>query len=129
MLPNGRTTTLDLIRHPGAAAVVPFLDDDHVLLIRQFRHAAGGTILEVPAGKLEPGEEPIVCAGRELAEETGKRAGRIEPLGSILTTPGFTDEQIHLFAAFDLEDVPQALDDDEIIEQAPMPLEPALGPI
>ena len=127
VLPNGRTATLDLIRHPGAAAVVPFLDDDRVLLIRQFRHAAGGTIFEVPAGKLEPGEEPIICAGRELEEETGKKAGRIEPLGSILTTPGFTDEQIYLFAAFALEDVPQALGDDEIIEQAPMTLESALG--
>jgi ADP-ribose pyrophosphatase len=126
-LPNGRTATLDLIRHPGAAAIVPFLDDEHVLLIRQFRYAAGGEILEVPAGKLEPGEEPILCAGRELEEETGKRAHRIEPLGSILTTPGFTDERIHLFAGFALEDVPQALEDDEIIEQAPMTLENALG--
>ena len=127
LLPNGRTATLDLIRHPGAAAVVPFLDEERVLLIRQFRHAAGGTILEVPAGKLEPGEKPSICAGRELEEETGKRAHRMEPLGSILTTPGFTDEKIHLFAAFDLEDVPQALEDDEIIEHAPMTLESALG--
>jgi ADP-ribose pyrophosphatase len=126
-LPNGKIATLDLIRHPGASAVVPFLDDDHVLLIRQFRHAAGGTIFEVPAGKLDPGEEPIRCAVRELEEETGKRAHRMEPLGSILTTPGFTDEVIHLFAAFDLEDVPQALEEHEVIEQAPMTLENALG--
>ncbi len=126
-LPNGRSATLDLIRHPGAAAVVPFLDDDRILLIRQYRHAAGGTIFEVPAGKLEPGEGPEICARRELEEETGKRARRIEALGSILTTPGFTDERIHLFAAFDLEEVPQALEADEIIEQAPMSLETALG--
>ncbi|MFT5442936.1 MAG: ADP-ribose pyrophosphatase [Myxococcota bacterium] len=126
-LPNGGTATMDLIRHPGAAAVVPFLDDETVLLIRQYRHAAGGTILEVPAGKLDPGEAPEVCAGRELEEETGKRPGRIEPLGSILTTPGFTDEKIFLYAAFDLENVPSALEEDEIIELAPMPLESALG--
>ena len=88
-LPNGRTATLDLIRHPGAAAVVPFLDEENVLLIRQYRHAAGGTILEVPAGKLERDEAPDLCAVRELEEETGRRAGRIEALGSILTTPGW----------------------------------------
>lgn len=126
VLPNGRTTTLDLIRHPGAAAVVPFLGDGHVLLIRQYRYAAGGFILEVPAGKLDPGEEPASCALRELEEETGKRAQRIEALGSILTTPGFTDERIHLFAAFDLLEVPQALETNEVIELAPMPLEEAL---
>lgn len=126
-LPNGRTATLDLIRHPGAAAVVPFLDEENVLLIRQYRHAAGGTILEVPAGKLERDEAPDLCAVRELEEETGRRAGRIEALGSILTTPGFTDEKIHLFAAFDLEHVGAALEADEIIEEAPMSLEDALS--
>jgi ADP-ribose pyrophosphatase len=126
-LPNGKTATLDLIRHPGASAVVPFSDPEHVLLIRQYRYAAGGTIYEVPAGKLEPGEAPETCALRELEEETGQRAGRIEPLGSILTTPGFTDERIHLFAAFDLESVPTRLDEDEIIEVVPMPFSEALG--
>lgn len=125
-LPNGRTATLDLIRHPGAAAVVPFLDDENVLLIRQYRHAAGGTILEIPAGKLEPGEPPEVCAARELEEETGQRPGRVEFLGSILTTPGFTDEKIHLYAAFDLEPVKSALEVDEIIEEVPMSLAEAL---
>jgi ADP-ribose pyrophosphatase len=126
-LPNGRNMTVDMIRHPGAAAVVPFLSDDEVLLIRQYRYAAGGEIYEVPAGKLDPGESPEVCAARELEEETGYRPGRIEPLGSILTTPGFTNERIHLFAAFDLERTEQRLEDDELIELAPLPLEDALG--
>ena len=82
-LPNGRTLVLDIVRHPGAAAVVPFLSDDEVLLIRQYRHAAGGMILEVPAGKLESCEAPEVCARRELQEEAGQRAGRLEALGWI----------------------------------------------
>jgi ADP-ribose pyrophosphatase len=82
--------------------VVPFLDRDHVVLLRQFRHAAGGTIWEVPAGKLDRGEDPAVCAVRELEEETGYRAGRVVQTGSVLTTPGFTDERIHLFCAYDL---------------------------
>ncbi|MBW2422161.1 MAG: NUDIX hydrolase, partial [Deltaproteobacteria bacterium] len=115
-LPNGHRATLDVIRHPGASAVVPFLSDDEVLLIRQYRYAVGGEIYEVPAGKLEGGEEPALCAARELEEEAGQRAGRIETLGSILTTPGFTDERIHLFAAYDLSPVPRRPDDDEVIE-------------
>jgi ADP-ribose pyrophosphatase len=125
-LPNGRTVVLDIVRHPGAAAVVPFRSDDEVLLIRQYRHAAGGMILEVPAGKLDAGEVPAACAERELQEETGYRAGRIEALGWIWTTPGFTDETIHLFAAFDLAPVTRRPDDDEIIEVVREPLERAL---
>lgn len=125
-LPGGRRATLDLIRHPGASAIVPFLSEREVLLIRQYRYAAGGYIHEVPAGKLDPGESPESCAARELEEETGKRAGRLESLGSILTTPGFTDERIHLFAAFDLTPGHRNLDDDELIELVPMPLEQAL---
>ena len=125
-LPNGLTLVLDIVRHPGAAAVVPFLSDDEVLLIRQYRFAADGMILEVPAGKLDAGEAPAVCAGRELEEEAGQRAGRLEALGWIWTTPGFTDEKIHLFAAFDLSAVPQRPEDDEIIEIVPMPLGRAL---
>lgn len=125
-LPGGRRTRLDVIRHPGASAVVPFLTDDEVLLIQQYRHAAGGTIWEVPAGKLDPGESPEVCAVRELEEETGYRAGKIVPLGSILTTPGFTDERIHLFEAADLEPTAQKLDVDEVIELVEMPLRAAL---
>jgi len=125
-LPNGTTAVLDIVRHPGAAVVVPFLSDDEVLLIRQYRHAAGGMILEAPAGKLDDGELPEVCAHRELQEEAGQRAARLESLGWIWTTPGFTDEKIYLFAGFDLTPVPQRPEDDEIIELAPMPLGTAL---
>jgi ADP-ribose pyrophosphatase len=125
-LPGGRHARLDIVRHPGAAAVVPFLSPDEVLLIRQYRHAAGGTLYEVPAGKLDAGEAPADCARRELEEETGWRAGRIERLGSLLTTPGFTDERIHLFAAWDLTPASQRLESDEVIELAPMPLARAL---
>lgn len=125
-LPDGREVELDIVRHPGAAAVVPFLSEDEVLLIRQHRHAAGGRILEVPAGKLDDGEAPEVCAARELEEEAGQRAGRLEPLGWIFTTPGFTDERIHLFAAFDLEAVPMRPEDDEHIETLRVPFTRAL---
>jgi ADP-ribose pyrophosphatase len=125
-LPNGREVVLDIVHHPGAAAVVPFLADDDVVLIRQFRHAAGGAILEVPAGKLDAGEPPERCAARELTEEAGYRAGRIVALASIWTTPGFTDEVIHLFAAFDLERCASRPEDDEVIEVIRVPLEHAL---
>jgi len=125
-LPNGTLMEIDVVPHPGAAAVVPFLSDDEVLLIRQYRHATGGTILEVPAGKLEPGEAPESCAARELEEEAGRRAGRIEELGWIWTTPGFTDERIFLFAAFDLEAVPCRPEADEVIEPVRVPLAEAL---
>jgi len=126
-LPNGKTVVLDIVHHPGAAAVVPFVSPDEVLLIRQYRHAAGGTrLLEVPAGKLDAGESPQVCAARELEEEAGQRAARLEPLGWIWTTPGFTDEKIHLFAAFDLTPVPLRPEDDEVIEVLPTPLAEAV---
>jgi ADP-ribose pyrophosphatase len=124
-LPSGRRIELDVVRHPGAAAIVPFESETDVVLIRQFRHAAGGTLLEVPAGKLEE-EAPEVCAARELEEEVGRRAGRLEHLSSILTTPGFTDEVIHLFAAFDLEPVPTRHESDEVIEVVHMPLREAV---
>lgn len=103
-LPNGAETDLDMVRHPGASAILPFLsdptgDDPQVLLIKQYRYAAEGFIYEVPAGKLDAGEDPEVCARRELREETGCEAERVERLTTIYTTPGFTDERIHLFIA------------------------------
>ncbi|MBA3344670.1 MAG: NUDIX hydrolase [Gemmatimonadales bacterium] len=119
--PNGSTGTLEMLRHPGAAAVVPFLDDPaaedpRVLLIRQFRHAADDFIWEVPAGRLDPGESPEGCARRELEEETGMRADRVEQLTTIYTTPGFTDERIHLFLAQGLTAGAQAREADEFME-------------
>ena len=126
LLPTGKKVTLDTVRHPGAAAIVPFETSDEILLIRQYRFATGGEIFEIPAGKRDAGEDPAVCAARELEEEVGRRAGRLEPLGAIWTAPGFTDEKIHLFAAFDLEVVPQRLEEDEVIEVLRVPLSRAL---
>ncbi len=114
-LPNGRETNLEVIEHPGASTVLPFSGPGEVVLIRQHRHCAGGSILEVPAGTLHPGESPEACALREVEEETGYRAGRLEPLGWIWTTPGFTTEKIFLFAAHDLSPGRVSLDPDEVI--------------
>ena len=120
--PGGDTGELEHIRHPGASAVLPFLDpptdpDPRVLLIRQYRYSAGGYLWEVPAGMPEAPDEPWErCARRELAEETGYRAGRLRYLTRIYTTPGFTDEVIHLFAAGDLEPGGVDKDEDEFME-------------
>jgi ADP-ribose pyrophosphatase len=118
--PDGSTGVLEMVRHPGAAAVVPFLDDPdgddpRVLLIHQFRHAADGLLWEVPAGTLEPGEAPDACARRELAEEAGMEAGTLTRLTTIFTTPGFTDERIHLYLASGLAPVALAREPDEFI--------------
>lgn len=114
-LPNGNVAELEMVRHPGAAAVVPVDDRGRVLLVRQYRYAAGGWLLEVPAGKLDPGESPESCAVREVEEETGSRAGRLVPLGWILTTPGFTDEKIWLYLATELQPSRQELQADEVL--------------
>jgi ADP-ribose diphosphatase len=122
-LANGNEVELEIIRHPGAAAVVPVISDNDpdptVLMLRQFRHAAGGTIWEIPAGVLEPGEDPRDCAVRELMEETGARANKMKPLSTVFTTPGFTDERIHLFLATGLEMGTPRLENDEQIEVVP----------
>jgi ADP-ribose pyrophosphatase len=128
-LPNGVTIDLETIRHPGAAAVVPMKDDGTVVLIRQFRHAAGGFIYEIPAGKLSPGEDPLHCAARELEEEVGYRAASFELLSSIFTAPGFADEVIHVYRATGLTTGRQQLDRDEVLEIVEMPLNLAITKI
>jgi ADP-ribose pyrophosphatase len=125
-LPNGHTTDLEIVRHPGAAAVVPVDADGNVVLVKQMRYATGGFLLEVPAGKLDPGEAPEACAARELVEETGLRPGKLVSMGAIFTSPGFTDERIWLYVATDLQPAPQALEDDEVLTLERMPLREAL---
>jgi ADP-ribose pyrophosphatase len=125
-LPNQRTVTLEIVRHPGAAAVVAMDADDCVILLRQFRHAAAGFIWEIPAGKLDLGEAPVHCARRELREEAGVAARELVALGSILTAPGFCDERIHLFLARDLTPAEQQLDDDEVLSVSRIPLPRAI---
>ena len=129
VLPTGGRVTLDIVHHPGAAAIVAVDDGGAVALINQFRHAAGGFIWEVPAGTLAPGESPDVCARRELREETGLVAARWTALGSILTTPGFSDERIHLYLARELTESTAALDHDEVLTTSRIPLIRALGMI
>jgi ADP-ribose pyrophosphatase len=120
--PDGTEGELEMIRHPGASAVLPFLDpptgdDPRVILIRQYRYAASGHIWEVPAGMPDSDDEPWdTCADRELVEETGLRAAELRYLTRIYTTPGFTDEVIHLFAATGLEEVGANRDADEFLE-------------
>ena len=129
--PDGSSGELEVIRHPGAAAVVPVASDpkgtDPVLLmLRQYRYAAGGPVWEIPAGRLDPGETPENCARRELREEAGVAAGRLDRLTTIWTTPGFTDEEIHLFWATDLKTAAHAREPDEFIEVVPRPLSEVL---
>lgn len=111
--PHGHEGQIDVIHHPGATCIVPLTFDGEVLLIRQYRHCTGSWMLEVPAGTLRPGERLEDCAHRELEEESGYRAARLQPLGFIWTTPGFTDERIWLYLATGLEASKQNLDDDE----------------
>src|SRR5256714_11148387 len=126
--PDGSTGELEIIRHPGAAAIVPCASDPQgdpdptILLIRQFRHAAGGPLLEIPAGTLDPGEDPEACARRELLEEAGVSAGRLQRLTSIWTTPGFTTEVIHLYLATGLTTGEPSRERDEFIDVVPQPL-------
>lgn len=128
--PNGTEGELEMIRHSGASAVVPLLQmpdgEMKVILIRQYRYAAEGYVYEIPAGRLDEGETPEACAHRELKEETGYTAGAMTRLTTIFTTPGFTDEQIHLFMATDLVSGKSELEADEVLDLYPVPLSEAL---
>lgn len=125
-LPNGVIKDREVVRHPGAAAMVPLLDDGNVVLVKQHRHAVNDYLWEIPAGTLEPEEEPLACAGRELIEETGYEANNFDKLTEILPAPGYTDEHIHIFLATGLTLAEQRLEDDEILTVQPTPFDKAI---
>jgi len=132
--PNGSTGELEMIRHPGASAVVPFLSDPagkdpQLLLIKQYRYAADGWMYEIPAGRLDPGEDPATCAARELREETGCTAREMKRLITMYTTPGFTDERIHIFLATGLTQGATAHESDEFLSCETVGLQRALSMI
>lgn len=114
-LANGRTTDLEFVEHPGAAAIVALDEAEHVVLVRQYRHALGRYIWEIPAGTLDGAEPPLECARRELAEETGLAAADWRELTAITPVPGYSDERIHLFLATGLRPASQHLDPDEVL--------------
>lgn len=125
-LPNGRNADLEVAHHPGGAAIVALDAANRVCLLRQFRHAAGGWVTELPAGKLDAGEDPFECAKRELAEEAGVRAARWDKLGEFFTSPGVLTEVIHVFLARDLQPVPARPEAHEVFETRWLPLTEAL---
>ncbi len=125
VLPNGITTSLLVLRHPGAAAVLPLHTDGTVTLLHQHRHAAGGTLIEIPAGKLDDQEDPLECARRELAEEAGLE-GELRLLTRIHPAPAFADEVISIYLAEHLRPVPSAHEADEVITVMRVPLAEAI---
>lgn len=126
-MPHGGRAQLEIIRHPGAAAIVALTATGEVLLLHQYRHAVGGRIWEIPAGTAAAGEAHLACARRELIEETGFAAAAWEALGSITPVPGYSDERIHLFLARELSAARQQLDPDELLSVHRVPWERALA--
>ncbi len=129
VLPSGRETIREVVQHPGAAAIVPMISPGEVLLLKQFRYCTRMSLWEIPAGTLETGETPAACAERELIEETGYRAGKMQRLSGFFTTPGFCNEFLHLFLATELRAVGSNLEKDEQIEVHPLSLPEALRKI
>lgn len=128
-LDNGVDTTIHVLRHPGAVAIVPFLDKDTIILIKQYRHALADYIWEIPAGTIDAGEDPLDCARRELLEETGFRAKEFTPIGEIFPAPGYSDERLQLFIACNLTPDIQRLEPDEVLHVSRTPLADALAMI
>ena len=125
-LPNGRIAELEIAHHPGGAAVVALDDEGRVCLLRQYRHAAGGWLTELPAGKLDGGEPPLECAQRELAEEAGVTARQWEKLGECFSSPGVLTEVLHLFLARDLAPADARPEEHEVFEASWIPLDEAV---
>lgn len=127
-LPNGHTSRRELIKHPGAVAILAITDEKKIVMVQQYRKALDKVIVEIPAGKLEKGEAPEVTAKRELEEETGYDCEILTPLISFYTSPGFADELVHLFIAEDLKKIenPASLDEDEFVDVLEVSLDEAL---
>jgi ADP-ribose pyrophosphatase len=123
---NGRITEREVCVHPGAVVVLAFLDDGRIVLIRNVRYSVGQTLIELPAGTLEKGEDPMNCAGRELLEETGYLAGKLQRIGSFFSSPGVLSEKLHAFAAYHLEKHETALEEGEEIELLPATFDQAV---
>jgi ADP-ribose pyrophosphatase len=127
-LPNGNVSKREIVKHPGAVAVIPVTPENRIVMVEQFRKALEKTIVEIPAGKLESGEEPMVCAARELEEETGYECANLEWLVSFYTSPGFADEMIHIYKATGLskKENPASADEDEFVNLMEVTLDEAL---
>ena len=123
---TGRHFQREVVVHPGAVVILGLLDDGRVLLIRNYRYSVGQTLMELPAGTLEKNEDPMNCAGRELLEETGYLARRLQSLGSYYTSPGILSEKMYAYAAYDLQKQEMALEEGEEIEVEPTPYDEAL---
>jgi ADP-ribose pyrophosphatase len=126
-LPDGREAVREVIRHAGAVGMVPLTEDGQVLLVRQWRHATEQAMLEIPAGALAPGEDPAACAGRELAEEIGFAARRLDTLTTLFTSPGYVRESIVIYLARDLHPETAEGDEDENMQVVPMTLAESLA--
>ncbi len=125
-LPDGKKATREYLEHPGAVAVIPFLNKDNIVLVSQYRYPVGKLTLEIPAGKLDKNEKPEACVRRELEEETGFRPKKIKKLISYWPTPAFSNEVLHVYAAFGLIPAKKSPDEDEFIEHCVMPFKEAL---
>lgn len=125
-LPNDHVATLEIVHHPGGAAVVALDETNHICLVKQYRHAAGGWIWEIPAGKIDNQEPPLQTAQRELEEEVGRQAAQWRSLGDYLSSPGFLTEVVHLFLATELEVVESQLEAGELLEAHWLPFERAM---
>ena len=124
---GGKVTSREVVEHGGGVAILASADGGNLLLVRQYRHAAGQALLELPAGKLELGEDPAACARRELEEETGFRAERVWELGHFYASPGYTSELLYLYAADGLAPTAQHLDEDEVLSVVTLPISDALA--
>ncbi|HEX7621523.1 MAG TPA: NUDIX hydrolase [Anaerolineales bacterium] len=126
-LPDGREARFDIVEHVGSVIILPLDTNGQMLFVRQYRHAAGLDLLELPAGTLDEGETPLECASREIREETGMAAGNLEPLGGFYLAPGYSTEYMHVYLATDLRDNPLEADADEFLSVERVPLAEALA--